>query len=116
MINFGRLLTGDYQIPTIPQTHCHRHNADEPPQNGLAQAAESNRRRGAATRAATRAAVLTAVHRGCSTIGDIAIDSGKAYSTVRRALKSLVEDRLVHIVNSRTAYSNLTYRPGPGGD
>jgi len=110
MISFGRLLNGDYPIPIIPATHCHRHNADDPPPNGLAQAAESNRRRGAAT----RAAVLTAVHRGCSTIGDIAIDSGKAYSTVRGALKSLVEDRLVHIVNSRTAYSNLTYRPGPG--
>ena len=79
MISFGRLLNGDYPIPIIPATHCHRHNADDPPPNGLAQAAESNRRRGAAT----RAAVLTAVHRGCSTIGDIAIDSGKAYSTVR---------------------------------
>lgn len=110
MINFGRLLSGDYQIPIVPQTHCHRHSADKPPQNGLAQAADSNRRRGAAT----RAAVLAAVHRGCSTIGDIAIDSGKANSTVRSALKLLVADRLVHIVSSRTAYSNLTYRPGPG--
>ena len=110
MINFGRLLSGDYPIPIVPAT-----TATDTTRTTRRKTAWPRLPRGQpAARRRDRAAVLT---RGAPRLFDDwghrhRFRQGQFHGALGAQIA--VADRLVHIVNSRTAYSNPNLPAWPG--